>query len=85
MHIICSILLCIASSDSVKGKAEESKLVLAGQTGWLISSYSNMRTPWRNGSASDSRSEGCVFESRRGHHRFCFNLSKTKIKYSKRR
>ena len=25
------------------------------------------RTPWRNGSASDSRSEGCVFESRRGH------------------
>ena len=25
-----------------------------------------MRTPWRNGSASDSRSEGCVFESRRG-------------------
>ena len=22
-------------------------------------------TPWRNGSASDSRSEGCVFESRR--------------------
>ena len=24
------------------------------------------RTPWRNGSASDSRSEGCVFESRRG-------------------
>ena len=21
--------------------------------------------PWRNGSASDSRSEGCVFESRR--------------------
>ena len=27
-----------------------------------------MRTPWRNGSASDSRSEGCVFESRRGQH-----------------
>ena len=25
-----------------------------------------MWTPWRNGSASDSRSEGCVFESRRG-------------------
>ena len=24
-------------------------------------------TAWRNGSASDSRSEGCVFESRRGH------------------
>ena len=24
------------------------------------------RTPWRNGSASDSRSEGCVFKSRRG-------------------
>ena len=25
-------------------------------------------TPWRNGSAPDSRSEGCVFESRRGQH-----------------
>ena len=25
-----------------------------------------MWTPWRIGSASDSRSEGCVFESRRG-------------------
>ena len=30
-------------------------------------------TPWRNGSASDSRSEGCVFESRRGQDQlFCF-------------
>ena len=29
-------------------------------------------TPWRNGSASDSRSEGCVFESRRGHIKFSF-------------
>ena len=25
------------------------------------------QTSWRNGSASDSRSEGCVFKSRRGH------------------
>ena len=32
----------------------------------LISSL----TPWRNGSASDSRSEGCVFESRRGQNDF---------------
>ena len=32
-----------------------------------------IRTPWRNGSASDSRSEGCVFESRRGQ---TFKLSK---------
>jgi hypothetical protein len=24
------------------------------------------QTPWRNGSASASRAEGCVFESRRG-------------------
>ena len=29
-----------------------------------------MLTPWRNGSASDSRSEGCVFESRRGQKYF---------------
>ena len=27
----------------------------------------SFKTSWRNGSASDSRSEGCVFESRRGH------------------
>ena len=27
---------------------------------------SSSLTPWRNGSASDSRSEGCVFKSRRG-------------------
>nr|XP_057911884.1 uncharacterized protein LOC131106649 [Doryrhamphus excisus] len=29
--------------------------------------WARHRTLWRNGSASDSRSEGCVFESRRGH------------------
>ena len=29
------------------------------------------QTPWRNGSASDSRSEGCVFESRRGQNILC--------------
>ena len=34
-------------------------------------SLSNV-TPWRNGSASDSRSEGCVFESRRGQKYFIF-------------
>ena len=28
-------------------------------------------TPWRNGSASDSRSEGCVFKSRRGQTFLC--------------
>ena len=32
----------------------------------------NQSTPWRNGSASDSRSEGCVFKSRRGHNIFFF-------------
>ena len=38
---------------------------------------SYMWTPWRKGSASDSRSEGCVFESRRGQLAF-FALRKTK-------
>ena len=33
----------------------------------------SMVTLWRNGSASDSRSEGCVFESRQG-HLFFLNL-----------
>ena len=32
-------------------------------------------TPWRNGSASDSRSEGCVFKSRRGQNIFFTNCS----------
>ena len=41
-------------------------------------------TPWRNGSASDSRSEGCVFESRRGQPTFLFSkksnsLEKTNV------
>ena len=37
----------------------------------------NMLTPWRNGSASDSRSEGCVFESRRGQNILtCFSRQK---------
>ena len=36
-------------------------------------------TPWRNGSASDSRSEGCVFESRRGHQVFVFLLPEKEI------
>ena len=31
-------------------------------------------TPWRNGSASDSRSEGCVFKSRRGQLRIFLDL-----------
>ena len=33
---------------------------------------SSQMTLWRNGSASDSRSEGCVFESRQGHDFFSF-------------
>ena len=35
---------------------------------WIIMCSKNFMqlTLWRNGSASDSRSEGCVFESRRG-------------------
>src|SRR4029434_4044639 len=31
-----------------------------------MDSQSGKQTLWRNGSASDSRSEGCVFKSRRG-------------------
>jgi hypothetical protein len=33
----------------------------------VIMSSISVMTPWRNGSASDSRPEGCVFKSRRGH------------------
>ena len=39
-----------------------------------IASNISPGTPWRNGSASDSRSEGCVFESRRGHTSFFFSF-----------
>ena len=35
-------------------------------------------TPWRNGSASDSRSEGCVFKSRRGQN-FLKSLYHSKV------
>ena len=38
-------------------------------------------TPWRNGSASDSRSEGCVFESRRGHKFFFVLLQRRGKRY----
>ena len=38
------------------------------------------KTPWRNGSASDSRSEGCVFKSRRGQkEKFYFSLLNSSI------
>ena len=30
-----------------------------------VDELSSTKDPWRNGSASDSRSEGCVFDSRR--------------------
>ena len=39
------------------------------------SAYFDMKTPWRNGSASDSRSEGCVFKSRRGQSG-CFEIER---------
>ena len=45
-------------------------------------------TPWRSGSASDSGSEGCVFESRRGHgfhFSFAIILVTICIKKTKRR
>ena len=37
---------------------------------FFFSEFSLTATPWRNGSASDSRSEGCVFKSRRGQIKF---------------
>ena len=40
-------------------------------------------TLWRNGSASDSRSEGSVFESRRGHKVFSFFFPGPEYKVSK--
>ena len=39
-----------------------------------IWSEGEKKTPWRNGSASDSRSEGCVFKSRRG-QKMCEEIS----------
>ena len=35
-------------------------------------------TPWGNGSASDSRSKGCVFKSRRGQHSNLFSSKAVK-------
>ncbi len=39
-----------------------------------VSVNSLNKTLWRNGSASDSRSDGCVFKSRQGHLIFNFVL-----------
>ena len=39
-----------------------------------------MRTPWRNGNASDSRVEGCVFESSRGQVPFVCYYLETDVK-----
>ena len=40
-----------------------------------VMNCAKLLTPWRNGSASDSRSEGCVFKSRRGQLSVCLYLS----------
>ena len=42
-------------------------------------------TPWRNGSASDSRSEGCVFKSRRGQNFFLSKIKKLLLKNIQRK
>lgn len=39
-------------------------------------------TSWRNGSASDSRSEGCVFKSRRGQGNLAFLVTSVDFIYS---
>ena len=41
-------------------------LVDIWQKSKICQGHKLLKTPWRNGSASDSRSEGCVFKSRRG-------------------
>ena len=43
----------------------------------IFKPYSSLlsRTSWSNGSASDSRSEGCVFESRRGQYQPTLEIS----------
>nr|XP_014332876.1 PREDICTED: uncharacterized protein LOC106700725 [Bos mutus] len=46
-----------------------------------ITGGATTRTSWRNGSASDSRSEGCVFKSRRGQEQRCWSgpFSRTEV------
>ena len=45
----------------------------------LMDIFQHRKVPalWRNGSAPDSRSGGCVFESRRGHPCFCTAATET--------
>ena len=56
---------------------------------WIYPEFNainTIRTPWRNGSASDSRSEGCVFESRRGQKVFsCPKMNLTFLSTKKNR
>jgi hypothetical protein len=37
------------------------------------------KTPWRNGSVSDFRSEGCLFKSPRGQHMYIFMIPLTNV------
>ena len=45
--------------------------IISAKMKLIISGLNQLhKTPWRNDSASDSRSEGCVFKSRRGQNFF---------------
>ncbi|CAK9178729.1 unnamed protein product [Ilex paraguariensis] len=58
-----------SSAGKIRVEAEEEEAVLSAAHAMItqLSGLGNRRQvdPWRNGSASDSRSEGCVFDSRR--------------------
>ena len=65
-----AILICQVAQDNV-----DNLLSTADNSGQLSFVWFNCfyLTLWRNGSASDSRSEGCVFKSRRGQN-FYFSV-----------
>ena len=67
MHDLVKDLSCyILASTPLDISSKQSELS-------FCDNCSDIKTLWRNGSASDSRSEGCVFKSRQG-QTFCFKM-----------
>ena len=63
MYVICLSTLMMSRSRLAEDAGSIEQYMLQVSVGQHCSSTST--SSWRNGSASDSRSEGCVFESRR--------------------
>ena len=65
-NMITNALPSIKNVPPIAKETRKISTDLTNKVNIFISYHIRNMTSWRNGSASDSRSEGCVFESRRG-------------------